>query len=162
LLVGGVLEGGLRRLLSNDPSRAARVLPARVASGLLLLGLGVYVASALTASPAVRDYPQWRIAGDVTQRVSQALATCVAASAQATNVNLRALPSTFDDGQVETNLLGVTLLEDWTLEAALRLQFPSRRLQVRAASYETLRRPADSLRFDCASSGGALDFTTMY
>ncbi len=78
-------------------------------------------------------------------------------------MRLNALPSSFEDGRVETNLMGVTLLEDWTVDAALRLMFPDRGLTVHVSSWETLRAGADTLRFRCAMlPPDGVELTTSY
>jgi uncharacterized protein (DUF3084 family) len=61
---------------------------------------------------------------------------------------------------VETNLLGVTLLEDWTVESALRLAYPGRRFDVHVTSWETLRRGADTLQFTCTRALDSVEFAT--
>jgi hypothetical protein len=149
LLFAAGLEGALVRLgtptlAGGWPARVPKVL-----SGGLLIGLGLYGVTALSASSLVRDYYQWQVAGDVTQRYMQALDACLAAAPQATHVDLQMLPSSFDDGQVDTNLMGVTLLEDYTVESALRLSLPQRPITVHASSYGTLRAGADTLKFTC-------------
>lgn len=157
------LEGSIARLRAGPPGGGGwRALLTRLTSAGLLLGLGVYGASALGASALVRNYDQWQVAGDVYERYIDALTDCIGTDGQVTNVHLRALPSSMDDGRVETNLLGVTLLEDWTVDAALRLAFPARQLQLKVDSWGTLRGAADTLHFTCSRSGNTVEFTTTY
>ena len=86
---------------------------------------------------------------------------CVAQAPAASQVRLTALPSTYEDGRVETNLMGVTLIEDYTVESALRLLFPNRDLMVHVSSWETLRAGAETLRFSCAMiAPDAVELTT--
>jgi hypothetical protein len=122
----------------------------------------VYGSSLLGASSLVRTYDQWQIAGDVTQRYSDALTKCLAEAPTAGQVNLTALPSSLDDGRVETSLLGVTLLEDWTIDSVLRLVVPERRLGLHVSSWGTVRGAADTLSFQCAGGRDAIDLTTLY
>ena len=125
--------------------------------------MGLYSVTALYASALVRTYDQWQIAGDVSQRFTQALGACVVQAPAATQVRLNALPSSFEDGRFETNLMGVTLLEDWTVDAALRLLYPDRQLAVHVSSWGTLRTGADTLRFTCTSPApDVVELTTSY
>ncbi|MDQ6672487.1 MAG: hypothetical protein M3069_17385 [Chloroflexota bacterium] len=161
LVFGAGMEGALERWRVPGPGRFRG--PGRAAAGVLLGALGLYTATAVYASPVLRTYDQWQIAGDVTQRFSQALQACVAQAPEATQVRLNALPSAFEDGRVETNLMGVTLLEDWTVDAILRLVFPSRNLTVHVSSWGTLRASADTLQFTCGHpAADAVELTTSY
>lgn len=162
MVFGAGMEGAIERIRARR--RSGNVFVLRRAVAIVLLGaLGVYSATALYASALVRDYDQWQIAGDVTQRFTEALGACVAQAPAATQVRLSALPSSFEDGRVETNLMGVTLIEDWTVDSALRLMFPERDLSVQVTSWNTLRAGADTLRFTCATPAPeAIELTTTY
>ena len=163
LLFAAGLEGAVARVRGPVPEPGRLHVVRRGAPIVLLVALGLYSATALSASALVREYDQWQTAGDVTQRFTQALAACVAQSPSASQVRLNALPSSFEDGRVETNLMGVTLLEDWTVDAALRLMFPDRGLTVHVSSWETLRAGADTLRFTCAMlPPDGVELTTSY
>jgi hypothetical protein len=163
LVFAAGVEGSLLRLRQPSHPAGWRGRVARAMSGVLLVGLAAYAATALWVSPLLHDYYQWQVAGDVTQRFTRALTACLAESPQATHADLVALPSSFDDGRVETNIMGVTLLEEYTVASALRLSLPERQIGVHAASYETLRSGADTLRFTCAPLGpDGVEFTTSY
>jgi hypothetical protein len=162
LLCAAGLEGGIAQLRAPFQRVGARLIVSRLAAAGLLIGLGVFAGTSLAASALVRDYYQWHLAGDVTRVYMQALAECVTSAPQAHQVNLRNLPSSLDDGVVDTSLLGVTLLEDYTVEAGLRMYFPQRDLSVGVSSWGTLRKGADSLHFGCTRSGDAVEFTTDY
>jgi hypothetical protein len=138
------LEGAL--LTFRDQHTA---LPSRVAAVLLLSGLSVYALASLSASPLVRRYDQWQTAGAVTDRFTQALAQCVASAPQTTHVRLKDVPLSFEDGRVESNLLGVTLIESYTVDSALHIAFPGRDIAAEILSFETLRAGAETLRFTC-------------
>jgi hypothetical protein len=84
--------------------------------------------------------------------VSQALGDCLQEAPQAARVSVSGLPSSFEDGRVETNMLGVTLLEDYTVDAALRLLFPARTITAQIQSSDTFRTAPSTLRFECTSS----------
>jgi hypothetical protein len=162
LLSGGVLEGSIARLRAPWRGfRGADVL-ARAVSFVLLAGLAFLNVAFLRTSALVADYDQWRIAGEVTRRYTEALNACLTASPQARLATVRDLPSSLDDGRVETSLLGVTLLEDWTLDSALRIAFPDRRVDVHVASWGTVRGGADTLQFTCTRGTDTVELTTLY
>jgi hypothetical protein len=75
---------------------------------------------------------------------------------------LHALPEDLDDVTEDTRLLSVTLLQDYTVQSALRFAFPDRPLTVAAVSSQTLRSAEDTLRFSCTDAGDGVEFTTMY
>jgi hypothetical protein len=78
-------------------------------------------------------------------------------------VILRAAPLALEDGRFETGLMGVTLMESYTAESALRLAFPERAFSVEIKSWETLRAGADSLRFACVPlPPDGVELTTSY
>lgn len=149
LVFAAGLEGAFERIRTPALRRGQHAWVQRAAATVLLIALGLYASTALYASALVRNYDQWQTAGDVTQRFTQALRACVAQAPAISQVRLNALPSTLEDGRYETNLMGVTLLEDYTVDAALRLMFPDRDLTVQVSSWETLRAGADTLRFSC-------------
>src|SRR5258708_5110543 len=96
-------------------------------------------------------------------RFAQALSQCVAGAPPATSVRLRAVPSTFEDGRVESSLLGVTLIESYTVDSMLRIAYPARDIAANIASFETLRADAQTLGFSCARLPPAgVDFVTSY
>jgi hypothetical protein len=163
LLFAAGLEGAIQRIRAPAPRSGPLAWLQRAAGVTLLTGLGLYAATAFYASPLVHAYDQWQIAGDVNQRFTQALQTCVTQAPTASHVRLNALPSTFEDGRFETNLMGVTLIEDYTVASALRLMFPDRNLTVHVSSWETLRAGADTLRFSCVMiPPDAVELTTTY
>jgi hypothetical protein len=163
LLFAAGLEGAVARLRAPVLRSGELAWLQRAAPAVLLVALGVYALTALYASALVHGYDQWQTAGDVTQRFTQALQTCVAQAPAASQVRLNALPSTLEDGRVETNLMGVTLIEDYTVDSALRLLFPNRVLNVHVSSWETLRGGADTLRFSCVMlPPDAVALTTSY
>jgi hypothetical protein len=143
--------------------RTAQASLARLAAVLLLLGLSVYALVSMSASPLVRRYDQWHTAGDVIDRFAQALTQCVASTTRVTHVRLQAVPSTLDDGRVDSNLLGVTLIESYTVDAMLRVTYPGRDIGARIDSFETLRAGPQSLQFSCAAlPPDGVDFVTGY
>jgi len=162
LLVGGAFEGALDRLRAPLAELRWREVIGRGAALGLLAGLAVFGASSLRASALLASYDQWHMAGEVTRRYTDALAACVSTSPRATQVTLRALPSSLDDGRVETSLLGVTLLEDWTVDSALRLRFPERSVAVHVASWATLRGGAETLQFTCLPGQDTVELATVY
>jgi hypothetical protein len=108
-----------------------------------------------------RTYSQWQVAGDVEQRYMQALTSCVAGAPDASKVNLLRVPGSFDDGRSETNMLGVTLVEEYTAQSALRLAFPDRKLTVHVQSVDTLRDHL-ALRFTCAHKPDGVEFSASF
>jgi hypothetical protein len=162
ILVAAGVEGALMAVRLERPLERLKQRAGQVLAAVLLVGLSIFTASALWASVLFRPYPQWQVAGDATERYSQALHTCVAEAPLATRVRIVSLASSYDDGQFETSLLGVTLLEDWTLDSMLRLAFPGRKLEVGVTSWDTLRGGADTLRFNCSQSGDSVELTTSY
>jgi hypothetical protein len=145
LVFGAVLHGSVVRLTATGQ----RAMLHKMVATLLLIALGVFATSALSASPLLREYNQWYIAGEVHRRFTQALGECVAQTPQATLVSVNGLPSSYEDGHVETNMLGVTLLEDYTVDSALRVLFPARTVLSEVRSSETLRTSPATLRFSC-------------
>lgn len=163
LVFAAGLEGALLCMQAPGRGQGRRAWIPKVAPTLLFVLLAVYGGSALYASALVREYDQWQIAGDVTQRFTQSLNACVAQAPAASQVRLNALPGSLDDGRFETNLMGVTLLEDYTVDSALRLMVPQRDLTVDVSSAGTLRAGADTLRFSCATlSPDLVELTTLY
>lgn len=135
----------------------------RLISGTLFAGLAVYAVSAFSASALVRSYPQWQVAGDVIQRFDAALVDCARSAPQATHVSLRRVPLAYEDGRFETQLMGVTLMEDYTAESALHLAFPERPFVVEIKDWETLRAGPDTLSFGCSMQGtDSIELTTSY
>jgi hypothetical protein len=163
LVFAAGLEGSVLRIRTSVVAPGWRTVLPKAMSILLLVALAFYAATSLWASPAARDYYQWQLAGDVTRRFTQALNECVARAPEASRVNLQALPTTLEDGRFETSLLGVTLLEDYTVGSALRLAFPDRDLAVHVSTTETLRAGADTLQFACAMlPPDGVQLTTSY
>ena len=72
------------------------------------------------------------------------------------------LPGSLDDGRAETSMLGVTLLQDWTVQSALNLELPDRPLTVRVESTAALRGPAETLKFACSPRQDVVEFATTY
>ena len=128
------LEGAVERLRSGF-----RLTRPRLTSALLLLALGGLGLSWFATSALVRTYSQWQFAGDISRQYVEGLNSCAAASPEVGHVRLDGMPSILDDGQADTNQLGVTLFEDYTIQAALRLLFPHRDLTLTVWSRETLR-----------------------
>jgi hypothetical protein len=133
-----------------------------LSSALSLLGLLTFAGSSFWVSPLLHSYPQWHLAGDVEQRYVQALTTCVAAAPDAADINLQRVPASFEDTRSDTGMLGVTLIEQYTVESALRLAFPARVLTVHVASSDTLRRPGADLQFACTRLENGLEFAARY
>jgi hypothetical protein len=184
LLLAAGLEGAVAQLRAVlRPTGDARALPARpgrawrsplagsgrawhaplanVSSVILLVGLLVFAAASLRASALFQAYPQWHLAGDVEQRYMEALAGCVAAAPDATQVSLQRVPGSFDDGRSDTVMLGVTLIEQYTAESALRMAFPDRQVAVHVDSTNTLG-PGAELEFSCAHQGDHINFRALY
>jgi hypothetical protein len=145
LVSGAVLHGAVLRIASTGQ----RAVLHRAVATLLLIALGFYAISALFASPLVRDYDQWHIAGEVHRRFTKALGDCLAQAPQASVVSITALPSSFEDDRIETNMLGVTLLEDYTVDSIVRLLFPGRNIEAHIQSSQTLHPSLSTLRFTC-------------
>lgn len=162
LVFAASLEGSIARL--RWPLRPGTVLAprSRAASVVLLTGLSVAAFSWFWTSALVRDYYQWQLAGTINAQFLQSLETCVRGAPLATHVRLHALPEDLDDGTEDTRLMSVTLLQDYTVQSALRLAFPDRPLTVAAVSSQTLRSAEDTLRFSCTDAGDGVEFTTMY
>ncbi|GAC1313584.1 MAG: hypothetical protein NVSMB2_01720 [Chloroflexota bacterium] len=158
LVVAAGLEGGLHRLRAPGPGIGW------LASLGLVVATSVYVLATLTASPVVRRYDQWATAGAVTESMWSALTSCVQSHPSATRVVLANLPSTLEDGRVETNLLGVTLIEQYTVDAMLSLRAADdRALDTSVDGYETLRSGAGRLQYACASpAADTVRLTTIY
>jgi hypothetical protein len=117
----------------------------------LLLTLGGLGLSWLATSALVRGYDQWQFAGDISRRYVDGLYQCAAASPAVGHVRLDGMPSILDDGQADTNQLGVTLFEDYTIHSALHLLFPQRDLTLTVWSRETLRDVHQDISLACAS-----------
>jgi hypothetical protein len=162
LLFAAGLEGAVERLTTTAGRSGWRGALTRGASLSLVAGLGVFAASSLWSSALFREYDQWHVAGETLARYSQALNACINSAPEATRVNLIGLPSSFDDGRAETSLLGVTLLQDWTIESALKLAFPERRFTIHVSSSGTLRASPETLQFDCALVPAGVELTTIY
>jgi hypothetical protein len=157
LVFAAGLEGAVLRF-----NVRASMLP-RLMAAVLLLSLSAYALASLSASPLVRRYDQWQIAGEVTDRFTQALTQCLAGAPRATSVRLRGVPAAFEDGRVESNLLGVTLIETYTVDSALRIAFVDHNIAANIASFDTLRGGAQTLRFTCTPlPPDGVDFTTEY
>jgi hypothetical protein len=139
------LEGAVERL------REGHWWLPQIASAMLLLTLGGLGLSWLATSSLVRSYSQWQFAGDVTRQYLQGLSDCTVASPDITQVRLDGMPSNLDDGQVDTSQLGVTLFEDYTIQAALRLLFPDRDHTLTVWSHETLRDVRQTMNLTCVS-----------
>ncbi len=148
LLVGAGTEGALQRVGQASAS-SLRYTVARASRGLLLLGLLSFGLSSLLASPLFRAYGQWQVAGELTDRYFAALHDCVISATYTDNVSLQQVPATLNDGRVDTSLLGVTLIEQYTADSALRLMFPTRQLNVHVGSWATFGGELDRLRFSC-------------
>ena len=58
--------------------------------------------------------------------------------------------------------MGVTLLQDWTITAALRLVYPGVAIPVHVESWYLLNGSADSLHFSCSRQAGVVKLTTLY
>jgi hypothetical protein len=158
LLVASGLEGSSARLAAS-----AR-LPAhqRAATLVFASALVMFSVSSLAASAVFRNYDQWRIAGEVSRQYTDELSACLSSAPQATQLRLYRVPADYDDGRFENGLLGVTLLQDYTLQSAAQLLVPDRPLSVSVASFETLRQGPDSLRFTCSMRSDRLELTTLY
>jgi hypothetical protein len=160
LVFAAGLEGTLLRL--RFPPRnmwtdnGART---RGAALVLLTGLAFAAGMWLWTSPLMRDYYQWRVAGDLNQQYTDAAGKCVSQAPQVSLVNITDLPSDFDDGHEDTLLLAVTLLQDYTVQSALQLNFPQRSFDVSAISAQTVRKP-DALRISCAANGNRVELIT--
>jgi hypothetical protein len=158
LAFGSSLEGALYRLRCPLRPGSALAPRSRAASLVLLTGLTIAGASWLWTGPLVRNYHQWQLSGDVNDLFLQALDQCVGSTPRATQLAMRGLPEDLDDGPEETRLLTVTLLEDYTVQSALRLAFPDREFSVVALSSQTLRTRRPDLAFACTASGESIQF----
>jgi hypothetical protein len=158
LLVASGLEGSTARLA------AAARLPVheRTATLVFASALAMFSISSLAASAVFRNYDQWRIAGEVSRRYSDEMSACLSSAPQATQLRLFGVPADYDDGRFENGLLGVTLLEDYTLRSAVQVLVPDRQLSVSVASFETLRHGPDTLQFKCSMRSDRLELTTIY
>jgi len=150
------LEGALGRLRARGPKLR---LVSATALLVVLAGLGL---SWLATSALVRGYDQWQFAGDVSRQYVDALTRCTAASPDVGHVRLDGMPSLVDDGQADTNQLGVTLFEGYTIEAALRLLFPHRELTLTVWSRETLRRVGQTFTLACESDSTRVYLVASY
>lgn len=162
LLFAAGLEGAVERLRNGLPGAGRRSAVARSAAALLIAGLGSYALSGVPASAVLHNYYQWQLAGDVTDRYMQALGECIGTDPRVQAVDLSDVPSSLDDGQPETGLMGVTLLQDWTITAALRLVYPGVAIPVHVESWYLLNGSADSLHFSCSRQAGVVKLTTLY
>jgi len=172
LLLAAGIEGAVLRLRHVDladlrgPGRRVvgrlATICGTLSSALLLVGLLVYAASSLWASALFRPYPQWQVASDVEARYMQALTACVATTPEVSYVSLQQVPGSFEDGSADTVMLGVTLVEQYTAESALRLAFPLRTLNVHADSFATLHEPAPNVQFSCTRLPQGVEFAAAY
>lgn len=148
LVFAAGLDGAFTRLRSgrSTGSGVARLASAGLALGLIVYGLGL-----LSGSPLVRRYDQWATAGAVTDGLWTALSACVTEHPQATRVVVHDVPSTLDDGRAETNMLGVTLIEQYTVDAMLDLRQPERAIDTGIDGFETLHAGAETLGYTCVA-----------
>jgi hypothetical protein len=147
LLIAAGIEGGLQR---PDVATAGGLRFLSYGTRfVLLVGLAVFGLSSMWASPLVRGYDQWSVAGQLTDRYFAALRECAGSSPDVGNVNLEQVPGSLDDGRVDTSLLGVTLIEQYTADSALRAMFPTRNLRVHVGSRATFTGNLDKLDFSC-------------
>ena len=69
------------------------------------------------------------------------------------------------DGAIKRRkvVLGVTLIESYTVDSMLRIGFPARDIAADIASFETLRAGAQTLHFSCVPlPPDGVDFATSY
>ncbi|HEX8966461.1 MAG TPA: hypothetical protein VF937_01185 [Chloroflexota bacterium] len=163
LVIAAGAEGAVRQLRvgAHRRDRWLRVLGDVSLAGLLI-GLLTYALGSLWASALFRDYPQWQVAGDVESRYMQALEACVAAYPEVSYVSLQRVPEAFDDGRPETDMLGVTLIQQYTAEAALRQAFPDRALEIHVGSVDTLHAGPDALKFSCVRQAHGVELNAQY
>jgi hypothetical protein len=167
IVVAAGAEGVYRRLrgirsFRPQPRDGWRATIQAVGSTVLLVGLLVFYVSSVSASALFHEYAQWQLAGDVEDRYMQTLSACVTAWPDVSYVDLERVPATFDDARPETGMLGVTLIEQYTAEAALRLAFPNRQLNVRVGSVATLHGGPGALRFSCVGHANGVEFDAIY
>jgi hypothetical protein len=162
LLVAALTEGAVTRLMQRASGPSWRDRGARVSSGVALLAVACFGISALSASALFRDYRQWQVAGEVSLRYVDALSACVADAPDVNYVSLAGVPAALDDGRFDTSLLGVSLIEQYTAESALRLRYPERQLEVHVASFGTLRGGAESMTFACTRLPKGVELTAIY
>ncbi|MBV9581108.1 MAG: hypothetical protein JO057_21210, partial [Chloroflexi bacterium] len=136
--------------------------PSSATSALLGVCLAGFAVGWLADSALVRRYDQWHVAGDVMQGYTDALTECVTSVPDISHVRLEGMPTALDDGQPETNQLGVTLFEDYTIQAALRLFFPQRDLTYTVWSRQTLHGPDADPHFACTSDSSRIILTATY
>jgi type II secretory pathway component PulM len=110
-----------------------------VASVAALAAVLAYTAAALWWSPLLQPYRQWRAAGQTVDSYLAAIATCTADVPNRATVHFDGVPIAVDDGSDETRMLTITLFQDHTLEAALRLLHPGNTYAVRMTSELVLR-----------------------
>ena len=157
------LEGAVERLRERFPHpHPGRRRLRQVTSALLLLALGGLGLSWFGMSSLVRSYSQWQFAGDISRRYVEGLNNCAAASPEVDHVRLDGMPSVLDDGQTDTSQLGVTLFEDYTIQAALRLLFPHRDLTLTVWSRETLLDVRKNISIACESDPTRIYLVATY
>lgn len=156
LLAAGV-EGaaeGLWHRYAPWPRRLARIWLLVVLSGLAVVWL--------VTSPLIKSYRQWQIAGDASTRYLDALTACVAGAPDVPHVRLEEMPSLLDDGTAETNQMGVTMFEDYTIQSALRLLFPDRKLTFTVWSRHVLRGDDRNIGFACTAESQRVILSASY
>jgi hypothetical protein len=162
LLVAAGAEGAVERLARRQLGAVWREAVARASAGVLLLALTLFGVSSVAASALFRDYRQWQVAGQVTLLYTDALGACVASAPDVSYVSLARVPAELDDGRFDTSLLGVSLIQQYTAESALRLRFPERKLDVHVSSWDTLRGSAESIAFSCARLPKGVELSAHY
>jgi hypothetical protein len=146
------LEGAAERL--REGFRRPRARPAwlpQATSALLLVTLAGLGLGWLATSALVHNYNQWQYAGDISRQYLDGLNSCAVATPEITHVRLDNMPSILDDGQADTNQLGVTLFEDYTIQSALRLFFPQQDHSLTVWSRETLRGVGENMSLACVT-----------
>jgi hypothetical protein len=151
------LEGALL-VVRRGPAWRASAWTFVLSLGLLLV-LGVAGASWLANSALFRRYDQWQIAGDVMGQYTQALDSCIDAAPGLSRLDLEGVPSEFDDGRPDTGQLGVTLFQEYTIQAALRLLQPQRDLGFTMGSHQTLHGPGANLQLTCSADDSRILLT---
>lgn len=159
-VVAAGTEGAVQRL---QPLRTLRMTAQLAVSGATLAAFTIFFAFSIADSALLHPYPQWQLAGEVQNRYFQALESCVTMVPDLWDeelVSLQDMPEAYQDGLLETDMLGVTLLEQYTAEAALRQTFPDRQMHVHVASIDTLH--SNALQFECAPLPHGVELSAIY
>lgn len=153
LALGAVLQACLPRFGTVARTRAARLAARReLGTPILFLCAAMLVGTTVWWSPLIAPYPSWADGSQIVRVYVEDAQNCFEQVPIGTQLRLDNVPSGMAYHDRKSRIAGVTLLDDYSVQALTDLLAADKRLRVHMNSGALVRQPSPAAHVECASA----------